>query len=124
MGRRLRSRRWLGLMVGLALSLGGVTLFAQGPAPADGPVVGNKGTKTYHRPTCAVLKRTAAKNKVELASAAEAEAQGYRACGICKPAGDDTSATPKAGGIVPRGKGMPKKGPSRPTKSAVTAKKG
>ncbi len=47
--------------------------------------IGNANSKKFHRPTCASVKDMAEKNKVALASREEAIAEGYTACGSCKP---------------------------------------
>lgn len=52
--------------------------------PAAG-LVGNKDSKTYHKADCKTAAKMKPANKVSLASKAEAEKQGYKACKICKP---------------------------------------
>ena len=47
--------------------------------------IGNANSKKFHRPTCASVKDMAEKNKVVLSSREEAIAEGYTACGSCKP---------------------------------------
>src|SRR5688572_14094204 len=94
-----RDGRWAGMFLGLAMTLGGVTLLAQ--VPTGEGVIANRGTKVFHKPTCAVLKRTAAKNKVALSSAAEAQAQGLKPCGTCRPG---ENVMDPAAGTAPKGK--------------------
>ena len=45
--------------------------------------IGNKNSKTFHRPTCSSL--PAEKNRVYLETREEAVEKGYNACKICKP---------------------------------------
>lgn len=54
-------------------------------APAASGFVGNKDSKTCYRADCKTAAKMKAANKVALASAAEAQAQGYKACKVCKP---------------------------------------
>jgi hypothetical protein len=53
------------------------------PAPAG--LVGNKDSKTYHKADCKAAAKIKPANKVALASKAEAEKAGYKACKTCKP---------------------------------------
>jgi Metal binding domain of Ada len=50
---------------------------------AAGAVVGNKNSKIYHRPDCPGFKTISEKNRVNFASAAEAEKAGYRIAKNC-----------------------------------------
>ncbi len=52
---------------------------------AEAVYIGNVSSKKFHRPGCASVKDMAEKNKVTLASREEAIAEGYTACGSCKP---------------------------------------
>lgn len=55
---------------------------ARKPAAAGNTeVFGSRDSKRYHRPEC----RYAASKRAEKMKRSEAEALGYRACGICKP---------------------------------------
>lgn len=54
-------------------------------APAAAGLVGNKDSKTFHKADCQHAGKMKAENKVALASKAEAEKQGYKACKVCKP---------------------------------------
>jgi endonuclease YncB( thermonuclease family)/methylphosphotriester-DNA--protein-cysteine methyltransferase len=69
-----------------------------GPAPPEGTIIGNKGSKKYHRPDCPGYRDMAEKNRVFFKSVEEAEAAGYKRAGNC-PAEIITSSvasTPKA----------------------------
>jgi hypothetical protein len=50
-------------------------------APDNTEVFGSRDSKRYHRPEC----RYAASKRAEKMTRSEADALGYRACGICKP---------------------------------------
>lgn len=52
---------------------------------SEAAYIGNINSKKFHRPSCASVKDMAEKNKVTLASREEAIAEGYTACGSCKP---------------------------------------
>lgn len=54
-------------------------------APAASGFVGNKDSKTCHKADCKTAAKMKAANKVSFASAAEAQAQGFKACKVCKP---------------------------------------
>jgi mono/diheme cytochrome c family protein len=88
-----RGIRWIGLLVGLVLSLGVAALSATAQDP--GAFVGNRSSKVYHQPDCSAVKRTSARNKVELAGLTDVEAGEYKPCKICKP---DRSADAPAPG--------------------------
>jgi hypothetical protein len=78
--------RAIALGAGFSFCLTTAALLAQDPASeAAGPVVGNKLTKTYHRPSCATLKKAQAKNQEKFENPAAAELQAYKPCPICKP---------------------------------------
>jgi endonuclease YncB( thermonuclease family) len=47
------------------------------------PVIGNKRSKTYHRPDCPDYDRVAPQNRVPFRAAEEAETAGYRKAGNC-----------------------------------------
>lgn len=47
--------------------------------------VGNRNSKIFHKSTCASVKKISEKNKVTLSSKETALAEGYKACGSCKP---------------------------------------
>jgi methylphosphotriester-DNA--protein-cysteine methyltransferase len=53
--------------------------------PQTAQVVGNRRSHVYHRPTCSGAGRMSTRNRVEFASAAEAEKAGYRRAGDCHP---------------------------------------
>jgi micrococcal nuclease len=46
-------------------------------------VIGNRRSHVYHQPNCAAVVRMKVANRVRFATAAEAEAAGYRAAGDC-----------------------------------------
>ena len=52
-------------------------------ARSDGAFIGNSKSKTYHRADCSFLPKES--NRVYLATAAEAEQNGYQPCGHCEP---------------------------------------
>lgn len=60
---------------------------APSPTPSlpasSGPVIGNRNSHIYHDPACSSVGQMSAKNKVLFASAAAAQAAGYRACQRC-----------------------------------------
>ncbi|MBX6313038.1 MAG: cytochrome C [Isosphaeraceae bacterium] len=103
-----RARRcvvWIAWVLGFGLAPG-AALLAQVPAESVA-IIGNRGSKVYHRSTCGALKRTSAKNKVSFSSTVEAETQGYKPCGICHP---DASASPAVrSAFAPKGKTTAKK---------------
>lgn len=47
------------------------------------PVIGNRKSKTFHRPECKSLPKR--ENQVEFSNRADALKAGYKACGRCKP---------------------------------------
>jgi hypothetical protein len=49
----------------------------------NGPVIGNKNTKVFHRPTCGHINQMNPNNKVPFSSPAAARAAGYRWCKHC-----------------------------------------
>jgi len=53
--------------------------------PAATGFVANKASKVYHKADCAVGAKIKADNKVMLATKADAEKGGYKACKVCKP---------------------------------------
>ncbi|BDU73017.1 Ada metal-binding domain-containing protein [Mesoterricola silvestris] len=53
--------------------------------PAATGFVANKASKVFHTADCAVGAKIKADNKVTLATKAEAEKAGYKACKVCKP---------------------------------------
>lgn len=55
------------------------------PAPAATGFVGNKDSKIVHRADCKMAAKISAAHRVSFASAADAKAQGYKACKVCKP---------------------------------------
>jgi endonuclease YncB( thermonuclease family)/methylphosphotriester-DNA--protein-cysteine methyltransferase len=68
-----------------------------GPAPPEGTIIGNKGSKKYHRPDCPGYRDMAERNRVFFKSVEEAEAAGYKRAGNC-PAEvitQNTTAAPK-----------------------------
>ena len=54
-----------------------------GAAAAGTTLVGNSNTKVYHKASC--RHAPTGSNRIIFQSASEANAQGYRACGTCKP---------------------------------------
>jgi mono/diheme cytochrome c family protein len=88
--------RAIALVAGFVLCLASAALLAQDPATeAPGKVIANKLTKTYHRPSCAALKKAAAKNQLELENPGAAEIKGYKPCGLCKPNPEPADAKSK-----------------------------
>lgn len=53
--------------------------------PTESGFVGNKDSKTYHKAECKAAAKIKPANKVALASKADAEKGGYKACKTCKP---------------------------------------
>ncbi|HEX8922293.1 MAG TPA: Ada metal-binding domain-containing protein, partial [Pyrinomonadaceae bacterium] len=54
-----------------------------GPAPPEGTIIGNKGSKKYHRPDCPGYRDISEKNRVFFKTVEEAEASGYKRAGNC-----------------------------------------
>lgn len=54
------------------------------PAPVEA-LVGNKGSKTLHKPDCKSLAKLKPENRVTFATKEEATKKGYKACKTCKP---------------------------------------
>src|SRR5215210_7644914 len=71
-----------------------------GPAPPEGTIIGNKGSKKYHRPDCPGYRDMAEKNRVFFKSVEEAEAAGYKRAGNC-PAEVGTPSTASTPGATP-----------------------
>jgi endonuclease YncB( thermonuclease family)/methylphosphotriester-DNA--protein-cysteine methyltransferase len=71
-----------------------------GPAPPEGTIIGNKGSKKYHRPDCPGYRDMAEKNRVFFKSVEEAEAAGYKRAGNCPPEGS-TPAVASTPGTKP-----------------------
>jgi len=87
----------------LILAFAATLVFAQGPAappakaepakpeaakritPSATGFVGNKDTKVFHKADCKSVGKMKDKNKTALASKADAEKAGFKACKICKP---------------------------------------
>src|SRR5207253_212055 len=93
----------VGMAIGFSLCLG-AALLAQDAKKDDtaAAVVGNKSTKTFHRPDCAVVRRVATKSKVDFADPGAAKAAGYKPCPVCKP--DPDAPDPKVGSKTKAGK--------------------
>jgi hypothetical protein len=53
---------------------------------ADCPFVASKGAAKYHNADCGTAKNIKAENKVCYNFPEEAKADGFTACGVCKPA--------------------------------------
>ena len=54
------------------------------PEPVKGPaVIGNKNSKKYHELGCSSIEDMKESNRIELESAAAAEAKGYKPCSRC-----------------------------------------
>ena len=47
--------------------------------------IGNKETRTYHSPSCMMLKKANPANLVNFRSSNEPVQYGYKRCNICKP---------------------------------------
>jgi mono/diheme cytochrome c family protein len=120
------------VVAGVCFALSGAALMAQAPpAKEDTPAfVGNKTSKTFHRPTCASVKRIAAKSRVDLTSLEDAKEKGFRACATCKPAGDEAAddmpaakgkPSAKGAGKASTAKGAMKKGEPDPPAAAKPA---
>jgi endonuclease YncB( thermonuclease family)/methylphosphotriester-DNA--protein-cysteine methyltransferase len=56
-----------------------------GPPPPPGTIIGNSGSKKYHRPDCAGYRDMAERNRVFFKTVGEAEAAGYKRAGNCPP---------------------------------------
>jgi len=56
-----------------------------GPPPPPGTIIGNSGSKKYHRPDCAGYRDMAERNRVFFKTVADAEAAGYKRAGNCQP---------------------------------------
>ncbi len=54
-------------------------------APTRSPVIGNRRTLTFHRPTCPSVQRISAENRIRFPSAAAALQKGYHPCRECQP---------------------------------------
>ncbi|MEG6615417.1 stalk domain-containing protein [Peptococcaceae bacterium 1198_IL3148] len=57
----------------------------QVPAVTTGQFVGSAESDKYHEPGCRYAEKITAENKVWFKDAADAQAQGYAPCGVCKP---------------------------------------
>lgn len=57
---------------------------APSPLPGVGVVRGNKASMVYHRPHCPGYNSIATRNRVEFASASDAQVAGYRVAGNCR----------------------------------------
>lgn len=64
-------------------SLAKGTPSADQPPTLTLPIIGNRRSHIYHRPDCPNYSQVAAENRAEFASAAEAEAAGYRIAKNC-----------------------------------------
>jgi hypothetical protein len=56
---------------------------APAPTPSTATIIGNKRSKVYHLQGCSGFTTVERRNRVPFASAAEAEAAGYRRAGNC-----------------------------------------
>jgi methylphosphotriester-DNA--protein-cysteine methyltransferase len=72
-----------------------------GPAPPEGTIIGNKGSKKYHRPDCPGYRDMSEKNRVFFNSVEEAEAAGYKRAGNCPAEPVTSSAAPVARASTP-----------------------
>jgi mono/diheme cytochrome c family protein len=118
----VRGLRWIALAVVVGATLGSASLVAQDP-PADAgsmTLVGNRSSKTFHKSTCATLKRLSAKAKISFESVDDAVAKGYKPCPTCKPAGDDMPAA-KAKTNSKKGQSKGSSAKAAPAKSADPA---
>ena len=61
-----------------------------------GPFVGSKNSDVYHYPWCFEATKIKPENLVKFATAAEAQAKGYRPCLVCNPPTAKTTTTPTA----------------------------
>jgi Metal binding domain of Ada len=48
-------------------------------------VVGSRARHIYHKPSCEWARRISARNKLSFATTTDAQAAGYRRCGVCLP---------------------------------------
>ena len=62
----------------------GVKTKRWGAPPPDGTIIGNKGSKKYHRPDCPGYRDMAEKNRVFFKTVEEAETAGYKRAGNCQ----------------------------------------
>lgn len=53
--------------------------------PSKGQFVGSTKSDKYHYPKCSTAKKILPENEIWFKNAADAQSQGYKACGICKP---------------------------------------
>jgi hypothetical protein len=61
-------------------------LIDKSPATANGKaVIGNRSLGIYHQPDCAWAKKIPQQHRLDFASPAAADAEGYRACKVCTP---------------------------------------
>jgi Metal binding domain of Ada len=58
---------------------------------ALGTFLGNRSSKVYHRAGCGTAASMLARHRVEFASSADAQAQGYTPCRSCQPDRDPSS---------------------------------
>jgi thiol-disulfide isomerase/thioredoxin len=61
-----------------------------------GPFVGSKNSDVYHYPWCFEATKIKPENLVKFATAAEAQAKGYRPCLVCNPPTAKTTTAPTA----------------------------
>jgi Metal binding domain of Ada len=60
-----------------------ITPVVQSQPARNGPIIGDKSSKTYHRPDCLGYSKVSARNRVYFRTAAEAEKAGYKLAGNC-----------------------------------------
>ncbi|HVG31536.1 MAG TPA: thermonuclease family protein [Pyrinomonadaceae bacterium] len=65
-----------------------------GAAPPEGTIIGNKNSKSYHRPDCPGYRNMAEANRVFFKTVEEAEAAGYKRAGNCSAVAKNTAAKP------------------------------
>jgi endonuclease YncB( thermonuclease family)/methylphosphotriester-DNA--protein-cysteine methyltransferase len=65
-----------------------------GAAPPEGTIIGNKNSKSYHRPDCPGYRNMAEANRVFFKTVAEAEAAGYKRAGNCSAQAVATNTKP------------------------------
>lgn len=71
-----------------------------GPPPPEGTVIGNKGSKKYHRPDCPGYRDMAERNRVFFKTVEEAEAAGYKRAGNCPPEASASLTTAKVSAVA------------------------
>ena len=73
-----------------------------GPPPPEGTIIGNQGSKKYHRPDCPGYRDMAERNRVFFKSVDEAEAAGYKRAGNCPAEVQAVISKPAVGVVKPK----------------------